>query len=131
MRRRQPAPAWRRRSAQSPRPPRETTTAAPTSWAAGESTGPDGPAAEHPYASPCPSPCLPVPASPPISYCARRAAFDQIGLLPRQVWTDRILYEAQQTADPVHLVRLFGIHPGVAVKYVQTAHPDKALPRIR
>lgn len=71
------------------------------------------------------------PASPPISYCARRAAFDQIGLLPRQVWADRILYEAQQTADPVHLVRLFGIHPGVAVKYVQTAHPDKALPRIR
>ncbi|MFC9679042.1 hypothetical protein [Streptomyces sp. NPDC056948] len=71
------------------------------------------------------------PASPPISYCARRAAFDQIGLLPRQVWADRILYEAQETADPVHLVRLFGIHPGVAVKYVQTAHPDKALPPIR
>lgn len=59
MRRRQPATAWRRRSARSPRPRRETTTAAPTSWA-GESTGPDGPAAEHPYASPCPSPCLPV-----------------------------------------------------------------------
>ncbi|WP_194238771.1 hypothetical protein [Streptomyces spongiae] len=35
------------------------------------------------------------------------------------------------TADPVHLARLFGIHPGVAVKYVQTAHPDKALPAIR
>ncbi len=41
------------------------------------------------------------------------------------------LNEAQHTDDPVHLVRLFGIHPGVAVKYVQTAHPDKALPRIR
>lgn len=27
--------------------------------------------------------------------------------------------------------RLFAIHPGVAVKYVQTAHPDKALPPIR
>ena len=55
----------------------------------------------------------------------------QIGLLPRQVWADRILDEARQTADPVHLVRLFGIHPSISVKYVQAAHPDKALPRIR
>ncbi|MFF1916779.1 hypothetical protein ACFVYE_35500 [Streptomyces sp. NPDC058239] len=47
------------------------------------------------------------------------------------MWADRILYEAQETADPVHLARLFGIHPGVAVKYVQAAHPDKALPPIR
>ncbi|WP_329170105.1 hypothetical protein OG754_01700 [Streptomyces decoyicus] len=62
-----------------------------------------------------------------------RAAFDQIGLLPRQVWADRILDEAWETADPdpVHLVRLFGIHPSIAVKYVHAAHPDKALPRIR
>ncbi|MFE4996473.1 hypothetical protein ACFRH4_35165 [Streptomyces mirabilis] len=71
------------------------------------------------------------PASPQISYCAMRAAFDQIGLLPRQVWADRILDEARETADPVHLVRLVGIHPSIAVKYVHTAHPDKALPRIR
>ncbi|MEV5599209.1 hypothetical protein [Streptomyces sp. NPDC052496] len=71
------------------------------------------------------------PACPQISYCAPRAAFDQVGLLPRQVWADRILYEAQQTADPVHLVRLFGIHPAIAVKCVHTAHPDKALPQIR
>ena len=47
-----------------------------------------------------------------------RAAFDQVGLLPRQVWADRILYEARQATDPVHLVHLFGIHPAVAVKYV-------------
>ncbi|MFD4943683.1 hypothetical protein ACFWNT_14390 [Streptomyces sp. NPDC058409] len=71
------------------------------------------------------------PSSPQLSYCAVRAAFDQVGLLPRQVWADRILYEARETADPVHLVRLFGIHPGVAVKYVNTVHPDKAIPRIR
>ncbi|WP_327695741.1 hypothetical protein [Streptomyces sp. NBC_00459] len=71
------------------------------------------------------------PASPQVSYCAMRAAFDQIGLLPRQVWADRILDEARETADPVHLVRLFGIHPSIAVKYVHAAHPDKALPRIR
>ncbi|MFF7756197.1 LysR family transcriptional regulator, partial [Streptomyces sp. NPDC007971] len=41
------------------------------------------------------------------------------------------LYEAQESADPVHLARLFGIHPKIAVKYVHTVHPDKALPRIR
>ncbi|MFE5711467.1 hypothetical protein ACFQ7J_11700 [Streptomyces sp. NPDC056501] len=60
-----------------------------------------------------------------------RSAFDQIGLLPRRLWADRVLDEARETADPVRLVRLFGIHPKIAVKYVHTAHPDKALPRIR
>lgn len=59
-----------------------------------------------------------------------RSAFDQIGLLPRQAWADRFLDEARETADPVHLVRIFGIHPNIAVKYVQAAHPDKALPRV-
>ena len=71
------------------------------------------------------------PASPQGSHLAMRTAFDQIGLLPRQVWADRTLDEARKTADPVHLVRLFGIHPSIAVKYVHAAHPDKALPRIR
>jgi hypothetical protein len=71
------------------------------------------------------------PASPQISYCAMRAAFDQIRLLPRQVWADRILDAAGETANPVHLVCLFGIHPTIAVKYAHAAHPDKALPRIR
>ncbi|MER6523090.1 hypothetical protein ABT246_40575 [Streptomyces sp. NPDC001553] len=71
------------------------------------------------------------PASPQISYGAMRAVFDQIELLPRQVWADRILDEARESADPVHLARLLGIHPSIAVKYVHAAHPDKALPRIR
>ncbi|WP_328440559.1 hypothetical protein OHA71_32720 [Streptomyces sp. NBC_00444] len=71
------------------------------------------------------------PASPQIRYCAMRAAFDQIGLLPRQVRADRILDKARATADPVHLVRIFGIHPSIAVKYVHAAHPDNALLRIR
>ncbi|MFC9616650.1 hypothetical protein [Streptomyces sp. NPDC056938] len=71
------------------------------------------------------------PAGIPISYCGLRAAFDQIGLMPRRVWADRVLDEARHTADPVHLVRLFGISPNIAVKYVHAAHPDRALPRIR
>ncbi|MGW5212776.1 hypothetical protein ACWEQO_16595 [Streptomyces sp. NPDC004051] len=71
------------------------------------------------------------PAGPQISYTGMRSVFDQIGLLPCQLWTDRVLDEARETADPICLVRLFGIYPRAAVKYVHTAHPDKALPRIR
>ncbi|WP_307530210.1 hypothetical protein [Streptomyces umbrinus] len=71
------------------------------------------------------------PALPPVSYCALRRAFDRTGITPRQMWSDRVLDEARQTADPVHLVHLFGIHPGTAVRYVHAAHPDKALPHTR
>ncbi|MFD3524874.1 hypothetical protein [Streptomyces sp. NPDC058653] len=71
------------------------------------------------------------PAGPRLSYTGLRAPFERIGLKPREVWADRVLDEARQTADPVHLVRLFGLHPHTAVKYVHAAHPDKALPRIR
>ncbi|MER6066762.1 hypothetical protein ABT167_37635 [Streptomyces sp. NPDC001792] len=41
-----------------------------------------------------------------------------------------MLDEALHTADPVHLVHLFGIHPGTALCDVHAAHPDKALPSI-
>lgn len=75
--------------------------------------------------------CAHHPAQPPMSYCALRAAFDQTGMLPKQLWSDRVLDEARHTADPVHLVRVFGIHPHTAVRYVHAAHPDKALPKIR
>jgi hypothetical protein len=66
-----------------------------------------------------------------LSYCGLRAAFDQVGLVPKELWRDRVLHEAQHTADPVHLIRLFGIHPSTAVKYVNAAHPDTALPQMR
>ncbi|WP_218969525.1 hypothetical protein [Streptomyces sp. JV178] len=45
--------------------------------------------------------------------------------------TGQFLDEARHTADPVHLVRVFGIHPHTAVRYVHAAHPDKALAKIR
>jgi hypothetical protein len=38
---------------------------------------------------------------------------------------DRILDEARQTADPVRLMRLFGVSDTTAMKYVYTAHPDR------
>jgi hypothetical protein len=38
---------------------------------------------------------------------------------------DRILDEAHETADPVHLMRVFGIAPDTAMKYVKAAHPHR------
>lgn len=50
---------------------------------------------------------------------------------PRQMWSDRVLDEARHTADPLHLVHLFGIHSGTAVRYVHAARPGEAQPSIR
>lgn len=71
------------------------------------------------------------PERPPISQTGLRTPFDKAGVSPGRLWRDRVLDEARASADPVHLIRLFGIHPHTAVRYVQTAHPDKALPPIR
>lgn len=38
---------------------------------------------------------------------------------------DRILDEARHTADPVHLVRVFGITESTAIYYVHAAHPGR------
>jgi hypothetical protein len=51
--------------------------------------------------------------------------FRQLGLNSRQVRIDRIFHEAQLTADPLHLIRLFGISEVTAVRYVQAAHPER------
>ncbi|AVH54541.1 hypothetical protein C4B68_00340 [Streptomyces dengpaensis] len=53
-----------------------------------------------------------------------RAAFDQTGITPRQLWTDRVLDEARHSIDPVHLVRLFGIHPNTAVRPCRASAED-------
>ncbi|MEV5843688.1 hypothetical protein AB0M32_17175 [Streptomyces sp. NPDC051985] len=39
--------------------------------------------------------------------------------------TDRILDEARHTGDPVHLIRLFGLDPRTAMRYVRAAHPGR------
>ncbi|WP_327310048.1 hypothetical protein OG730_43555 (plasmid) [Streptomyces sp. NBC_01298] len=38
---------------------------------------------------------------------------------------DRILNEAAETADPLRLMRLFGITEKAAMHYVTTAHPER------
>jgi hypothetical protein len=50
---------------------------------------------------------------------------------PSGLRQDRILDEARHTADPVHLIRVFGISDTTAMKYVYAAHPERrsTLPR--
>ncbi|EMF23369.1 hypothetical protein H114_29136 [Streptomyces gancidicus BKS 13-15] len=44
---------------------------------------------------------------------------------------DRILNEALETADPLKLMRLFGITERTAMRYIKAAHPERTakLPR--
>lgn len=48
-----------------------------------------------------------------------------------QLREDRILDEARLSADPLRLMRLFGISTGAAMRYISAAHPEKTarLPR--
>jgi len=57
--------------------------------------------------------------------------FRPLGLSPSKLRQDRILDEARHTADPVHLMRVFGISDTTAMRYVSTAHPERrtTLPR--
>jgi hypothetical protein len=55
--------------------------------------------------------------------------FGSLGLTMQQVRQDRILYEARQTADPVHLMRLFGISDGTSMRYITAAHPERSAGR--
>ncbi|GHD58113.1 hypothetical protein GCM10010317_046830 [Streptomyces mirabilis] len=50
---------------------------------------------------------------------------DRIGINFTQLRQDRFLDEAQETADPVRLMRLFGITSYTAIHYVRTAHPER------
>ncbi|MCL3999152.1 hypothetical protein M4438_37665, partial [Streptomyces lavenduligriseus] len=62
---------------------------------------------------------------PAVSAGLLRKPFRTIGLTAGALRTDRILDEARHTADPVRLMRLFGLANVTATKYVLTAHPDK------
>ncbi|MFD0507901.1 hypothetical protein ACFQ0G_44305 [Streptomyces chiangmaiensis] len=57
---------------------------------------------------------------PPITKFAVRYHFRFTGFTAQQLWSDRILEEAREIRDPVHLMRVFGLSATTAVKYVQT-----------
>ncbi|MFJ8856439.1 hypothetical protein [Streptomyces sp. NPDC102437] len=54
--------------------------------------------------------------------------FTPTGVTMRAVRADRILDEARETEDPVHLVRVFGISVTTAMKYIHAAHPHRGGP---
>jgi site-specific recombinase XerC len=68
---------------------------------------------------------------PPVSSMVMTDIFRPLGLSPSKLRQDRILDEAKHTADPVHLIRVFGISATTAMKYVYAAHPERrsTLPR--
>jgi hypothetical protein len=51
--------------------------------------------------------------------------FEPLGVHPVRLRQDRILDEARHTADPVHLIRVFGITESTAINYVHAAHPGR------
>jgi hypothetical protein len=68
---------------------------------------------------------------PPVSLMVMNEIFGPLGLTPSGLRQDRLLDEARHTADPVHLMRVFGISDTTAMKYVYAAHPERrsTLPR--
>jgi len=62
---------------------------------------------------------------PPIALTVLDAIFGKLGLSPSKLRQDRILDEAKHTADPVHLMRVFGLTAKPAMHYVQAAHPER------
>ena len=67
----------------------------------------------------------------PVGPTMIRAMFEPLGVRPVRLRQDRILDEARHTADPVHLVRVFGISESTAMNYVYAAHPgwQSVIPR--
>ena len=63
--------------------------------------------------------------APPIAHTVMDAIFQKLGHSPSKLRQDRILDEARHTADPVHLMRVFGLTAKPAMHYVQAAHPDR------
>ncbi|WP_433616883.1 hypothetical protein ACQP2P_16125 [Dactylosporangium sp. CA-139114] len=63
------------------------------------------------------------PLNPQISRTAIVRHFPPLGLGPAQLRADRILYEATQSADPLMLMRLFGLSKSTAMHYLAAAAP--------
>jgi site-specific recombinase XerD len=64
-------------------------------------------------------------AHPPVTLPVIDRCFWPLGVSPSQLRQDRILDEARHTADPVRLMRVFGLCDTTAMKYLYTAHPER------
>jgi len=65
------------------------------------------------------------PSHPRVALLVIGRCFQPLGVSPSQLRADRILDEARHTADPVRLMRVFGISDTTAMKYLYTAHPER------
>jgi hypothetical protein len=68
--------------------------------------------------------------SGPVNAFVLWRTFDALGINHTQLRRDRLLDEARATADPVHLMRVFGITPDTAMNYIYAAHPDRRPTRL-
>ncbi|MGW0732512.1 hypothetical protein [Streptomyces sp. NPDC002851] len=64
-------------------------------------------------------------AGPKISTEVTKTVFERVGISASKLRQDRIYDEARHTADPVHLMRMFGLATSTAMKYIMATHPDK------
>ncbi|GAA3821682.1 hypothetical protein [Streptomyces chiangmaiensis] len=65
---------------------------------------------------------------PPITEAHLHRLLQRLGgLHATQLRIDRVLDEAHETADPVRIMRLFGLSSTTAMNYVATAHPEKGV----
>ncbi|WP_121176712.1 hypothetical protein [Streptomyces sp. 1114.5] len=63
-----------------------------------------------------------------LSDLSTKKPFMSIGVRASALRADRILDEAKHTADPIHLIRAFGIAPNTAMHYFRAAHPAQFRP---
>jgi hypothetical protein len=64
-------------------------------------------------------------AHSPVTLPVIDRCFRPLGVSPSQLRQDRILDEARHTADPVRLMRVFGLCDTTAMKYLYAAHPER------
>ena len=57
--------------------------------------------------------------------------FRRVGLVMQQVRQDRILFEARETIDPLHFMRVLGSSDTTAMRYITAAHPERTTKRPR
>ncbi|MEU2388473.1 hypothetical protein ABZ606_28060 [Streptomyces sp. NPDC012461] len=54
-----------------------------------------------------------------------KSPFDRVGISAGKLRQDRLFDEARETADPIRLIRVFGVCSATATRYIAAAHPDK------
>ncbi|MFH8738901.1 hypothetical protein [Streptomyces sp. NPDC017964] len=65
------------------------------------------------------------PDGPEVAKYGLQPIFTELGLQPQKLRIDRLLDEAHETADPVHLMRVFGIADTTAMRYVRATHSHR------